>query len=56
MGSDKLKAVSTDDLAAELIRRRSGSLVEGAGAPKYPGDEEDWEIPPVRIMQPSAFH
>jgi len=56
MGSDALKAVSTDDLAAELIRRRSGSLVEGAGAPKYPGDEEDWEIPPVENHAANAFH
>ena len=47
MGSDALlKAVSTEDLAAELISRRKGSLLEGAGSPRYPADAQDWELPP----------
>jgi hypothetical protein len=35
--SDALKSVSDEELAIELIARRSGSLLQSAGSPRYPG-------------------
>ena len=52
VSSDALKAVSTEELAAELVARRESSLIEAAGSPKYPCNEEDWDLPLVR----PAFH
>eukprot|EP01043_Picozoa_sp_COSAG02_P013937 COSAG02_NODE_565_length_20246_cov_13.930163_12_plen_60_part_00 len=35
--SDALKNVSDEELAVELIARRTGSLLDSAGSPRYPG-------------------